>query len=442
MSVLMEISNSESIITGLSIEQHKKLKGLISYTVPGFFYTGVVQRRYLLSARGAFPTGLLYIVEKYLKKDLIYHTLKDLRIKPNALESIFKMSLGYPPYPEQLDAAKTCLRSPRGIIAAPTGVGKSIIAVLIINELQVPTLIVVPTLELKKQLTKTMEDAFGRQNVGEGKNICVKNVDSCSLKATERYDCVIIDEFHHSGASTYRKLNKKAWNNIYYRYGLTATPFRSQSEEKLLLESVLSETIYKIDYKTAVESGYIVPLEAYYIHLPALMGKIASTNYAEAYKKMIVENEDRNKVIADLLGSLNSQGASVLCLVKEIQHGVNLQALADFDCTFVKGENDDNRIKLLEFIIRERNCLIGTTGVLGEGVDTKPCEYVIIASPMKSKNLFMQCVGRAFRKYPGKETAKIILLKDCTHKWFASAFREQCKILLEEYNVKPIKLNV
>ena len=435
--ITVKINNSESQIIGLSVEQFKRLRRLLSYAVNGtaYFNKGFYQVKYLMDKRGVFPTGLLYIVQNYLKSTP--HTVNDLRTQPIARKSIFTLSLGYSPYPEQVKAAKACKTHMRGIVVAPTGVGKSAIAALIINELQVPTLVVVPSLELKRQLTAGLKAAFGDAVVGKDKPICVENVDSLARKTLKtKYDCVIIDEFHHSGASTYRKLNKKAWGGIFYRFGLTATPFRSQDNERLLLESVLSQVIYQVDYHTAVSNDYIVPMEAYYYEIPK--SKTDQIKWAGVYSDLVVRNNARNGLIASLLVSLRDSGVSTLCLVKEIAHGEELSKLANVH--FANGQNEDTEDLIKFFNQNKIKALIGTTGVIGEGVDTKPAEFIIIAGLGKSKNQFMQQVGRGFRKYPGKESCKIIIFLDPSHKWTKAHFKAQLAILAEEYNIIPQKL--
>jgi superfamily II DNA or RNA helicase len=54
----------------------------------------------------------------------------------------------------------------------------------------------------------------------------------------------------------------------------------------------------------------------------------------------------------------------------------------------------------------------------------------------------MQQCGRGFRRYEDKESCKIILIKDSSHKWTKQHFKAQCKILEEEYGVIPLKINV
>jgi len=440
--IKVTIDNSISRVEGLSLVQFNALREVLSYRLPPqqAYFGGFKGKatRYLLDKKGYFPTGLLYLVKNNLQS--VNCTYSDKRFKPT-----YKSPLdfnGLTPYPDQIEAVQAAVRAERGIIAATTGTGKSLIAALLIKALGVRTLIVVPSLELKAQLTASFREWFDEITVGPlGCYIAIENVDALSNHAKQNsYDCVIIDEFHHGAAKTYRDLNKKAWKNVYYRFGLTATPFRSQDHERLLLESVLSNIIYEIRYQDAVTKGYIVPIEACYVTLPTQ--KCSANTWAGVYSQLVVNNDHRNQIIANILDNANKAGMSTLCLVKEIAHGMNIAALCKDPPAFATGEDKRTREYILEFNLKERKCLIGTVGVLGEGVDTKPAELVIIAGLGKSKNQFMQNVGRAIRKYPGKESAKIIIFKDASHKWPLEHYKEQVKILAKEYGIKPMEIEV
>ncbi len=438
----LRIDNSVCKLEGLTPTQLKELKALLSYTADpqaAYFAQAYNTRRYLISQRGEFPTGLLYLVEGYLKRFKFAEAdirVQDVRKVPTQLlgANRFELKLPYTPYPEQIVAAVAAVNHCRGIITAPTGLGKSVIAALIVEALQVPTLIVVPSLELKRQLRADLKSSFGSL-----RNITVENVDALDPnEVDETHKCVIIDEFHHSGAKSYRALNKKAWKNIYYKLGLTATPFRSQDHERLLLESVLSRVIYKVDHAKAVELGRIVPIEAYYVDLPKR--NVEGYTWAQVYKELVTDNDERNSIVASFLASLAAGGKSTLCLVKEIKHG---EALADLTgVAFANGQEELTRQLILEFNLNERKGLIGTTGILGEGVDSRPCEYVIIAGLGRSKNAFMQQIGRGFRVYPGKESCKIIIFRDESHKFTLNHFKAQVKILKDEYGVRPVRLEL
>src|SRR4051812_39976032 len=195
----------------------------MSYEDPsaGYFSGRHSAKQCLLTKKGMFPTGLIYVVQGFLK-DTSY-TLNDTRAVPLPRHGIFKMSKGVTPYPEQNEAVEAATRLHHGIIAMPTGMGKSITMALLTNALQVRTLIVVPNLNLKEQLTETFLRLFGNLD-----NVTIENIDSPRLPKATNSDCLIIDEAHHAAASTYRTLNKTAWAGIYYRFFFTATPFRSQ----------------------------------------------------------------------------------------------------------------------------------------------------------------------------------------------------------------------
>lgn len=430
------INNSISSIPDLTSEHYKSLRQVLSYKVPGSYYTmdpngGI---RYLVDKKGTFATGLLPRVLAWCKSSKLYPQLEDTRTVPKSLLWALAAKIDFPPYSVQLEAAAACFKSHRGIVQAPTGCGKSVMIALTIQVLSVKTLVVVPSLELKRQLTESLTQTFGRPAFK--KYITVANVQSLDpKKPLKGYDCVIIDEYHHSAAKSYRDLNKYAWNDVYYRFGFTATPFRGNDEEETLLESVISGVIYQVPYQLAVDRGHIVPLEAYYVEIPKT--EVKGRTWAQVYKELVVSNDVRNDIIQRLIISLKESASSTLCLVKEVAHGEAFEHLAPF----AHGMNQDTG-GLLERFNRGATVLVGTTGILGEGVDTKPCEYVILAGLGKSRPALMQMFGRCFRTYPGKQSGKVIIFYDKSHKWAKAHFKEQCRILKEEYGCVPVKLNL
>ncbi len=337
------------------------------------------------------------------------------------------------PYPDQLMAVQKAVAAGQGGIVMPTGAGKSITMALLVNALQLKTLIVVPNIELKRQLSDNFYKFFGSLS-----NITIENIDSPRLNSTEQYDLLIIDECHRAAATTYRKLNKTVWKNIYYRYFFTATFFRNNEEEQLLFEGIAGQIIYKLSYEDAVKEKYIVPVKAFYIDVPKQ--KTNAHGWAQVYKELIVKNAPRNHQITSLLTSLHSSRKSTLCLVKEVAHGKILQDLSGFP--FCSGEDEDSRRHISRFNKGEITVLIATEGMMGEGIDTKPCEYVVIAGLGKAKSALMQKIGRTVRTYTGKESGKVILFRDTSHKYCLTHFNAQRRIIKDEYGVKPVKLEL
>lgn len=426
------LGNSYSKIIGLSVLQFNQLKQLLSYTHGNYFSGYGVRRKTLLNKRGEFPTGLLLKVGEYLLSSGIMPEIVDKRQLATKLLDFPKMLKTEKPYNWQVKASNVAVIA-NGTVVAPTGTGKSYAIALVVSILKVKTLIVVPTIEIKTQLMSDFEMIFGKTPY-----IIIENIDSTTLSKHKGIGLLILDEVHHAAAKTYHKLNKTSWNEIYHRICFTATPFRNNSDETLLYESIAGEVIYELTYKEAIKKGYIVPIEAYYIDVPKQ--DTEAFTYREVYNELVVRNKTLNEIISNLLLSLYKESIPTLCLVKEVAHGNNIQDLVYLP--FVNGKDEESRQYITQFKQGKLNTLIGTEGILGEGVDTKPCEYVIIAGLGKAKSAFMQKVGRALRRYKGKESGKVIIFRNSSHKFLLRHFNEQKKILLDQYGIIPIKLNL
>lgn len=434
--MILRIDNSYSRLEGITSSILPKLKEELSYSIDAnsAYFSGNYgpRKKYCIDKKGNFPTGLLDKVLNLLNKEKIPHTIVDLRVSPKQRKHI-NIAKTVIPYKAQIEAAESAIKNKRGCISMPTGTGKSLVIALILARLNVKSLVIVPSLEIKKQLTDSL--AFVLSDMSK---ITVENIDSGSLDKKTDFDCLIIDEAHHVAAKTYQKLNKTAWAGVYYRFFLTATPFRNNKEETILFESIAGQVIYKLDYKQAVKEKYIVPIEAYYIEMPRK--ETDAYTWLEVYRDLVVNHYEKNAVICNLLQNLRDAGIPTLCLVKEINHGVKLSE--ESGVLFVNGQDEETRSYIKEFNSRLLTSLIGTSGILGEGIDTRPAEYVIIAGLGKAKSTFMQQVGRVLRNYPGKISGKVILIKDKSHKFTLRHYNAQAKVLLDEYGIKPLKLNI
>lgn len=436
--VQFTLGNSYSKVEGLTPSEFNSLREVLSYKVEAreAFYGGGHRsnKRYLLNKKGEFPSGLWYHVNRWVNTQLFTSVCVDTRQAPRADSVGLKMNLGDKiPRLEQREAADAAVRQARGVIRMPTRTGKSLVMGLIANKLNVRTLIVVPSVGLRDQLRRDITEWFG-----DTKAIVVENIDSGALRHLTDFDCLILDEAHHAAAKTYRDLNKTAWKGIYYRFFFTATPFRSNSEEQLLMESLTGKVIFELRYKQAVAAGYIVPVEAYYVDVPDTV-QVDSNNWRTVYSALIVNNAPRNALISRVMTAVAASG-STLCLLKEIQHGNQIESATGFP--FANGQDGQVRMRILEFNLKETPALIGTVGVLGEGMTMPPAEYILITGGGKSRIQLMQNIGRGLGLYPGKDSCKVILFRDKSHKFLLRHFQSCVKVLRDEYGIKPVRLEI
>lgn len=425
------IDNSYSKLLNLSPKLEKEIREKFSYredpTIAFFRGAYEPKKISMLSKRGDFPTGLVPDLFTFLHDNDILFDFISKRARPEIHSALVMNPAAPKPYEAQVKAANKALEAMQCCISMPTGTGKSMVIAMIAARLGVKTLVIVPTLEIKAQLTESLNTLLVDTNT-----IRVENIANPKLATLTDFDCLIIDEAHHAASSTYKRLNKTAWSKIYYRYFFTATPFRSDESENILFRSIAGQVAYELTYKEALKHKYIVPVEAYTLEVPAMVGD--TYNWKETYSHFVVNNAPANRAISEVLKTLDSEGASTLCLVKEVAHGKTLSELTGL--TFTSGQDDEVKQKISDFNSGKIKVLIGTEGILGEGIDTKPCEYVVIAGMGKAKGAFLQKVGRCVRNYAGKTSGKVILVKN-KQRILLRHYAAQVKILKEYYGVKP-----
>mgnify|MGYP000273406908 CR=1 FL=1 len=152
---------------------------------------------------------------------------------------------------EALDAWRDA--GDRGVLELPTGAGKTVIAIRAMVELGVPTLVVVPTVDLLDQWQRELDAEFdvpvGRFGGGEQRQeaITVSTYDSAYLKAEDvgdAFEFVVFDEVHHLGGEGYRDVARLLAAPA--RLGLTATFERPDGAHETVAE-LIGDRVYALD---------------------------------------------------------------------------------------------------------------------------------------------------------------------------------------------------
>ncbi|EMA64332.1 DEAD/DEAH box helicase family protein [Halorubrum kocurii] len=152
---------------------------------------------------------------------------------------------------EALDAWRDA--GDRGVLELPTGAGKTVIAIRAMVELGVPTLVVVPTVDLLDQWQRELEAEFdvpiGRFGGGEQRReaVTVSTYDSAYLKAADvgdAFEFVVFDEVHHLGGEGYRDVARLLAAPA--RLGLTATFERPDGAHETVAE-LIGDRVYALD---------------------------------------------------------------------------------------------------------------------------------------------------------------------------------------------------
>jgi superfamily II DNA or RNA helicase len=152
---------------------------------------------------------------------------------------------------EALDAWTDANR--RGVVELPTGAGKTVVAIAAMVATGLPTLVVVPTIDLLTQWRRELAAEFaveiGQFGGGTQKQgpITVSTYDSAYLRADDvggDFGLVVLDEVHHLGGEGYRDIGRLLAAPA--RLGLTATFERPDGAHEVV-EELVGPRVYSLD---------------------------------------------------------------------------------------------------------------------------------------------------------------------------------------------------
>lgn len=400
-----------------------------------------------------FPTGLIDKVKNLLELKEHNVEIEDNRVPPDDKYIYIKKNtntfkLRY----YQTEIVEKCLETPRGVIEACTGAGKSLIAMELVYQRKLPTLIIVPSINIANQMYKGFIKYFNEKLVGmcgDGKNQIKKPIVIATYQSLinqkkeffEQFQQLVVDESHHAGALTIQDINRLFLNHIYYRYYFSATPYRNDGADMALEGVIGTNFIYRYGFKKGLADGVIVkPTFQIHHYQHSIKDLKVLKDYQKEYKALIIEDDNYNNYIAEITEELATQGRKVIVFVKYVNHGKKLAKLIP-GSVLMTGEEDSatNEKVLSAFEDGKIKILIGTS-VIGEGVDIRSVDAGVLACGGKSKGDIVQKIGRLLRTHPGKNNCVFV---DFTHA--GSSFNKRhaqtrFNIYREEYGDELVKI--
>ncbi len=340
----------------------------------------------------------------------------------------------------------------RGVIALPTGSGKTIIALAAISLLKVPTLIVVYTREqLQEWYEKVLKYlTIPSHRVGlfygdrkELKDITIATYQSAYKHTpilSEKYSLLIVDEAHHLPADKFKVIATEILAP--YRMGLSATPQRSDGKETELFK-LMGNLIYHKSLEELSEQGYVAKFIVipYFVNLtpdeameymrlkekytilargldvPTLI-ELARKGDAKAKEalntlsrmRMITGmSKEKLKAIKTIVDKELSKGSKIIIFTQYIEQANMIGKLLGTKVLTSKVEKELRKLILNQFKTGNLRVLVMTT--LGdEGLDIPDANVGIIVSPTRSKRQFIQRLGRLLRPKPGKLSKLYVLI--------------------------------
>ncbi|HYD47454.1 MAG TPA: DEAD/DEAH box helicase family protein, partial [Terriglobales bacterium] len=222
------------------------------------------------------------------------------------------------------------------------------------------------------------------------------------------FDYVVVDEFHHACAATYRRLI--GYFHPRFLLGLTATPERTDGGDLLTLCG--ENLVYRCDFMEGIQRALLspfhyfgVPDEVDYTNIPW-----RSSRFDEGALTQAVATQSRAQNALDQYRERG--GARTLAFCCSQRH-------ADFMADYFgkaglrvvavhSGPGAAPRTSSLEQLAAGDLDVVFAVDMFNEGVDVPSIDTVMMLRPTESSILWLQQLGRGLRRFHGKERLVVI----------------------------------
>jgi superfamily II DNA or RNA helicase len=312
-------------------------------------------------------------------------------------------------------------RSRRVLLTSPTGSGKTIMFAWLACAVAAHgsrILILAHRTELAHQISEALTAfgvahgliAAGRPTSGEPVQVAMvlTLINRLYRHNVVDYDLVVVDEAHHSVASSWQRI-LAAFPQAYL-LGVTATPERLDGRplRDLYDELVMAPTVTEL-----VAAGFLSPAVTYAAPVsPDLTG--IRTRLGDFEQGALAERMTNGKLIGDAVEHYRKLSPQLpgLAYCVGIAHSMaTAEAFngAGFSAVHVDGETPkDERRQAIADLGAGKLDLITNCGLFSEGVDVPLLGLVIMLRPTQSLALYLQMAGRALRIGGGKRRALIL----------------------------------
>lgn len=314
----------------------------------------------------------------------------------------------------------------KALIISATGTGKTYLSAFDAHAFNPKKLLfVVHRLTIAKDALKTFQRVFGMEKSmglysGNQRDLdcdfvfstiqTISKADHLNSFAKDKFDYIVIDETHRSGAESYLRLIEHF--DPKFLLGMTATPERTDGNDIFRLFN--HNIAYEIRLSKAMEEDMLSSFH-YFGVADLTINNIQVDNTSDF--RYLVANERVDRIIehAKFYGSDNGITRGLIFCSRKIE-AVELATLFNdrgFKTVALTGESsEEERAKAIERLetdnLNEKLDYIFTVDIFNEGIDIPKINQIIMLRPTESAIIFIQQLGRGLRKVDGKGYLTVI----------------------------------
>ena len=365
------------------------------------------------------PRGFIRHLVNLCKHHGILYQLVDRRRNLDPISFPFSGRLR----PFQQEAVRRMLAKEFGTLSAPTGSGKTVMALHMIAARRQPSLIVVHTKELAFQWIERIE-AFlgisseecgligaGKKHVGEKVTVAlVQSLYRCTDTVAPRIGHLVVDECHRTPSRTFT--DAVTAFDARFMLGLSATPWRRDRLSKLIFWH-LGDVHHKIEKADLVESGDVLAVDIVVRETDFKPYYDPVCEYSKMLSELTTDDERNRQIASDVAEAARENRGVCLVLPDRKMHCENLAAILRYKfntpCEILTGDLTDHQRKdVLDRVDKGAvRVLVATGQLIGEGFDRRDLSLLFLTTPIRFSGRVVQYLGRVLRPGPGKQRARV-----------------------------------
>jgi len=353
------------------------------------------------------------------QKDGLTVTLSGLEVHPKPFQAEML---------EELDAERTLHDRHRNLIVAATGTGKTVVAALDYRRLvrdvhgrDLTLLFVAHRKEILMQARRVYQEVltdatFGELMVGGDQPTRWRHVfASIQSLSAERlatiepshFDLVVIDEFHHAEAASYRRLLDHA--RPIELLGLTATPERGDGVD--VREFFDWRVAAELRLWEALEQHLLCPFHYFGAHDGVDLGDLQWKRGGydlTALSNLYTGNDARTRIVLKELRDKVADVATIRALgfcvsIEHAHYMANRFVAAGVPARAVSADTAPAERQAALKALRDREInILFAVDLFNEGLDIPEVDTLLFLRPTESATVFLQQLGRGLRLTEGK----------------------------------------
>ena len=395
----------------------------------------------------------------------------------NEMLALSAFGIRIEPYPfqrailDKLEAARTLHHETRSLVVAATGTGKTMIAAFDyrrqveskarFEKRPIRLLFVAHREEILRQASSAFRYVMNDMNFGElftgnetpkehnhvFMSVQTANArDVSTLYPADHFDYIVVDEFHHAEAESYRKLLDYFKPKLLL--GLTATPYRGDGRD--VLARFGGHVSAELLLGDAIDQQLLVPFEYLMVTDPVSLAQVEwrkgayDTGKLEALYTKGTTAAQRDQALVDAikryLPDLADVRGLIFCVSRaHAEHVTALLQSQGVPTETIDGSTDRDVRRSAPGRLRDGTTrFISTVDVYNEGVDIPEINTVLFLRPTASPTIFLQQLGRGLRLCEGKLRLTVLDFVGQARKEFS--FANRLALLLRERQTNPAAL--